>query len=193
MMVMPPDYLPVDPATYWVPLASAVIVGLLSVGASVWVAHRSGTSLERTIRADREAQILEQRLPLYADILVYVAERRQHREVITSFIVVNGMTQLDPFDPKDVFEILGRAHALADGAVLKAFDAADEADMKVQRSVNYRKIAQGDPDMAKRVEQMYAEKEAANDADAELESAVRASLHRDEAPPITRPTIGPEG
>jgi hypothetical protein len=174
------------------PLTSAVIVGIISVIGSVLVSRRAGTSLERTIKADREAQILEHRLPLYADILVFVAKRRQHREVITAVMRIKGEIALDPFDETEIFDILGRAHALADADVVKAFDVADEAHQVVQRFVHYQQVAQGDPDMLKRQMKMLDDKVKANEADAELESITRKSLHRDEATPLQRPDITDE-
>jgi len=174
------------------PLTSALLVGIISVIGSLLIARRAGTSLDRTIKADREAQILERRLPTYADILVFVAKRRQHREVITAIMTIKGETPLDPFDETEIFDILGRAHALADADVLEAFDVADEAHQVVQRFVHYQQVAQGDPDIYKRQIKMLEDKVKANDADAALEAAIRKSLHRDDAIPLNRPDITDE-
>ncbi len=187
------SYFVVDPATYWFQLVGAVVAAIITVAGVVYVSVRAGSSLARTIKADREAQILERRLPLYADILVFVAKRRQHREVISAMITMDGFVSLDPFEETEIFDILGRAHALADSAVLEAFDVADEAHQMVQRSRNFmayvRENPSGGNELYTRTQQMFVEKERANAADAALEAAVRKSLHRDEAEPLERPVI----
>lgn len=150
------------------------------------------SALARTIHADREGRYLERRMTLYGDVLTFVAERRQHRDVVTAVVTISGVTQLDPFNPVKIFDLQGRAHALADPEVMAAFDAADNADIEVIRSVNYTKIAQGDPDLGKRYERMLREKEDANAADAVLESAIRTALHREPGPALTRPDMAEE-
>ena len=109
--------------------------------------------------------------------------------VVTS----DGVKQLDPFDATKIFDVLGRAHALADADVLEAFDRADNADMAAWRSWNYLRMIRGsdqpDNDITQRTARMFEEKEEANIADAALKAAVRVSLHRGPSQPIQRPQL----
>ena len=189
-----------DPWTLKVPAAAVIVVGLLGFWNARWEANRAGMnsaeSLRQTIEADRTGRVLERQLDLYADIPTFVGERRQHREVGMAVMTIEGVKQLDPFDAAKIFDVLGRAHALADADVLSAFDVADNADMAAWRSWNFVQFVRGSEqpgnDIVKRTEQIFADKEAANVADAALEAAVRVSLHREPAPAIQRPEIKEE-
>jgi len=165
----------------------AIVVAALGIFGTLWGIRRTGSNsdkaLARTIEAEREGRILERRLELYADLLTYVAQRRQNRDVTMTLIKVNGMKALDQFAPEDIFRLVGHAQALAESSVLSAFVASNEAADATIKSWNILQISQGDPEWAVRTEKVFAHKEAANVGDAALESAIRAALHQEVAFP----------
>jgi hypothetical protein len=176
---------PADPATYEWPLAGVIIAAVLNIVAVIVAAlvsgSRSSRALAQTIEADRTARVLERRLDLYGDLLTFAEQRKQHRAVAMAVIAVDGQDNLDPFDAKDVFPLAGRANALADAGVQKAWNAADEADQASVRAWNIMKWSQDDPSgTVKYHERMFAAREAANVADTALVAAVRKALHDDD-------------
>lgn len=172
---------------------AVLVVALLGIANARWAANKAGQNsdkaLVQTIKADREARILERRFELYGDILTFVAKRRQNRNVATSAVTVEGIKQMDPYVPEDVFGIMGRTQALADKSVLDAFVEADEASMSVVRSYNWTQIAKDDPNIVKNYERLIAHKQAADVADTNLERVIRAALHSE---PITGLPVDPE-
>lgn len=164
-------------------LAGVLVVGILGFVNARWAANRaaqnSEKALARTIEADRAARLLERRIDLYADLLTFVAERRENRAVHMTFVKINGIEQSDPYKPDAIFALTSRAHAVADASVLAAFTVSNDAASATFRAWNYLQIAEGDPEWGKRAEEAIALKKAADDADDAFGVAVRAALQND--------------
>ncbi len=182
-----------DDAPAWVSsiaaIASAVfaiVLGIAGVLNARWVAKKTGensdAALARTLEADRQARVTERRLELYADILTYVAQRRQFRDVHLALVKFDGVQHLDAYEANDVFGLAGRAEALAAEPVLQAFIESNTADQDV---INQKILSELPAFKASPVPGIYdkiqAMREVANASDGELKDAIRAALRKQSA------------
>jgi len=96
---------------------------------------------------------------------------------------MDGISVLDPFDPLELWKLIGRAEAVAHTSVLTAFLAANQMDSKVINQYNWIHIpALASAVNAESYTKLDGYKVEANRLDEQLTRAVRLALHRGDIP-----------
>jgi hypothetical protein len=167
----------------YISAAFAIALGVGGIINARWVAKRTGENsdkaLARTLEADREGRVVEHRLRLYAEMLTFLAQRRQSRKSKLAEIKINGVQHLEQYEPTDVFRLGGNAEAHASDKVLAAFVIANDADQEViqTQNINANLAAAGEP-APKTWADIQNLGAICNEADEAVKAAIRGELKR---------------